>query len=93
MDASPTIPIESGVPLPRVKRNPPPKQEKYPWSRMQPGDSFFVPGGRQTSADKRPGVVVTVAHNSAEKRFPGTKWATRQVTENGINGVRVWRVS
>jgi hypothetical protein len=86
VDANSQFQIDKNIPVPNEGR------EKYPWSKMQPGDSFFVPGGRQTTADKRPGLMVQITVPAAAKRVPGTKWAVRQATENGVNGVRVWRV-
>ena len=96
MDDSPTIQIDKYIAIPQRKSaagNLLPKQEKYPWSHMKPGDSFFVPGAKSCATDNRPGVKTHMTLNNARQRFPGTKWTIRAVTENGVNGVRVWRVS
>jgi hypothetical protein len=95
MNASPTIQIDKYIAIPAPKRRLAAykRPEKYPYSHMQPGDSFFVPGGRVSASDKRVGLTLNVTIHHVRKRFPGTKWTVRAVTENGINGVRVWRVS
>lgn len=69
------------------------RPEMYPWAHMQPEDSFFVPGGKSGATDKRPGVTKLINYAGAKKRHPGTKWTLRAVTENGVNGVRVWRTA
>lgn len=59
---------------------------------MQPGDSFFVPGAKAAPTDKREGCTLHFSAFGAKKRHPGTEWTIRAVTENGVNGARVWRV-
>lgn len=76
-----TIKIDTGIPLPEPRG----RIAKYPWREMQPGDSFFVPGKAPSSFGG--------SKNGACKSIPGSKWTCRAVTENGIKGVRVWRVS
>lgn len=58
---------------------------KYPWADMEPGDSFFVP---------LEGAAKFIRHMSAppKLREAGMEYARRTVTENGVNGVRFWRV-
>jgi hypothetical protein len=68
--------IEKGVPLPR-KASGRVKESKYPFQDMQPGDSFFVPGGTAS-------YVSAVACAAARKGFgPFT-------IRNVEGGVRVW---
>jgi hypothetical protein len=74
------IPIDKSVPLPRPR----PHNSVYPWQQMDVGDSFFAP------CEKRGAVQSALSY--AGKRN-GFKFATRTVTENGVTGVRVWRVS
>jgi hypothetical protein len=57
---------------------------KYPFAELDVGHSFFVPG-KTTS-----GISSSVAN--ARTRMPGRKFVTNTVTENGVTGVRVWRV-
>lgn len=56
---------------------------KYPWNKMKKGDSFFAPtpflGGIATAAAYRIG--------------NGCKFITKTVTERGVKGKRVWRIS
>jgi hypothetical protein len=71
------IKIDKNVPIPKGRHN-----AKYPWKELEVGDSFFIPGkdAKSTSGIKRS------AKNSA-----GIDILTRAVTENGVNGMRVWR--
>lgn len=92
--AAPKFKIDKFVALPKISRSATfQKPAIYPWAHMQPGDSFFVPGGSVGKSDKRPGVKTQITAHGAKKKYPGTTWAVRAVTENGINGIRVWRVS
>lgn len=73
------IKIEKGIPVPSKGR----KSRLYPLADMQVGDSFFAPGRvvqQLTAAVARPAKIM------------GAKFACRTVTENGVKGVRVWRV-
>lgn len=60
----------------------PRKETTYPFPRMEVGDSFFIPGGTNAS---RSGV-----YNCAKNL--GMKAKLRQTTEDGVDGVRVWRI-
>ena len=92
--AAPTFKIDKFVVLPEIKRGElKPKVAIYPWAHMQPGDSFFVPGRASSNRDKRPGLTKLINASGPKKKYPGTTWAVRAVTENGINGVRVWRLT
>ena len=55
---------------------------KYPWASMAVGDSFFVPGkgANDLLGAARP------------RKLLGEKHTCRTLTENGVKGVRVWRV-
>ncbi len=95
MDAptNPTdFPIRTDLPL--LKRRwgrGRPKQ--YPWSTTPVGGSFFIPGGRISTHDARPGCTRLINLGHACKTVPGSRWAKRSVTEDGVNGVRVWRTA
>lgn len=69
------IEIDKHVPMPG-------KRNKYPWSELQPGDSFFVPGREVKSFGSQ-------VHASSVRTGHG--YTTRTVVENGVRGVRVWR--
>lgn len=71
-------PVEKGVPIPESRG----QHGKYPWSKLRPGDSFFVAG--QTSQ------TFGTARQYAATRH-GITLISRTVTERGKSGVRVWR--
>lgn len=54
---------------------------KYPFAMMEIGDSFFVP--TTTSSN-----ILVCAYKHRPKRF-----TTRSVVENGVRGIRVWRIA
>jgi len=72
--------IDFNVPIPSPKA----VVTKYPFAIMKIGDSFFVPN--KTASEVSPHFA------RARRRLPGTKFACRTVVENGVKGVRVWRV-
>lgn len=53
---------------------------KYPLKDMEIGDSFFAPGRKSNSVSA-----------SIARAYP-KKFTRREVTENGVVGVRVWRI-
>ena len=67
--------IQNDVPIPAHGRT---GVTKYPFSKMQVGDSFFSP----TSASA---LYQASLHQSG-------KFKVKKVQENGANGARVWRV-
>lgn len=76
------IPVDQGVPIPDSRF-----QwfggTRYPFKQMEVGDSFFVPG--KTIQDlKGP-----LNYASCDCR----RFTTRRVTENGITGLRIWRIA
>lgn len=73
------FPVEPGLPIPesRIWRR------KYPFKQMEVGDSFFVPG--KTIQDLKGPL------NYA--RCDCRRFTTRRVTENGITGLRIWRIA
>ena len=71
--------IDKDVPIPTHAHN-----GWSPWRKLEPGDSVFVPGARQTS-------LASTVH-SKEMRRDGYRFITRTCTEDGVKGVRVWRV-
>ena len=72
-----TFEIEKGVPLIAAHRTRP---EKYPWTKMNVGDSFFVPGVS---------IQTMVGSATPAGRRHGRKYTTRKVE----GGVRVWRIA
>lgn len=70
------IKIDKGIPAPKGPN-------KYPFPDMRVGDSFFAPINPRHSG----GLT-----SNAKRIYPGTGWRSSRVTENGITGVRVWRI-
>lgn len=67
------------------KDKPIPPRRKYPFEDMEVGDSFFAPRDDFPHAGDAARVY---AHHRKGK----VKFRTRNVTENGVNGTRVWRI-
>lgn len=78
--------IESGIPLPpyNTKRE---RKSKYPFARMNVGDSFFVPTTNETFDNIRHAVYAAACHYA--KRNGGGRYKTRAVP----GGLRIWRVA
>lgn len=74
------IKIEKGVPIPAPSRRE--YVSKYPWRRLEVGDSFFA-------ADK---LISSMGIDNMRKKS-GFNFTARTVTENGVKGVRVWRIA
>ena len=55
-------------------------RSKYPFRGMELGDSFFAPGA-----------TVIGLHGCARRHRP-MRFTCRSVVENGVAGVRVWRI-
>lgn len=70
--------IDKGIPVPTSRNG------WSPWRWLEPGDSVFVPGRRQTS--------LSSTLSSKTMRRDGYLFITRVCTEDGVKGVRVWRV-
>lgn len=70
--------IEKNVPLPANNR-----EVKFPFAEMEVNDSFFVEG-RTTKS------FASITQHWRRKM--NHRYATRNVEENGVKGVRVWRV-
>lgn len=81
-----TIKIDTDVPLPDAYRS----RTRFPWKDMEAGQSFFAPGYK-TAGMAGPGKQMNLSHPRLS--VPGSKWTVRTVTENGVSGVRVWRVA
>lgn len=61
----------------------------WPWEQMEPGDSFFAAG--YVTYQNSKGLKRLVVSN-AKLVVPGSEWLSLAVTEDGVRGVRVWRV-
>ena len=78
-----TIEIDKGVPVPDDAGTAGVK--KYPWAEMADGDSFFVPVLEGQTATQVQASIVSSSRKVCRR-------VTRTVTENGVLGVRAWRV-
>lgn len=71
--------IEKNIPIPKADRGSGSgRNEKYPWSKMVPGDSFFVPQIKVSS-------IIGSAWRASKRH--NAKFTVRKVD----GGVRVWR--
>lgn len=79
--------VDTTVALPQTRKI----QAVYPWAAMNTGDSFFVPitaDENETQVQRR----LLSAARSWTQRHPEHRYTTRRVRENGVPGVRCWRV-
>ena len=74
--------IEKGLPLPKIG-----KVSKYPFAKMEIGDSVFF-ADEEGGSKSKPATAAKVYAHRASKRKGKIKFAAR--AENG--GVRIWRV-
>ena len=75
--------IDKGIPIPaRAARG------KYPFRDMQPGDSAFFPG--ENLRHKQHPAYMN-ARNYVKRN--GWQITVRSVIENGVKGIRIWRVA
>lgn len=76
-----TIQIDKGIPLaPSQPGKGGGRKTIYPWRQMEVGDSFFVP-------DR----TIRSFSGSAAQHRP-RRFSMRTVVENGVSGIRIWRV-
>lgn len=76
-----SIKVEKGIPLPAAGSG----VAKYPLADMEIGDSFFTPTEGKGNAMNR---VATVSRLHKPKKF-----THRTREENGVKGVRCWRIA
>jgi hypothetical protein len=74
--------IDKGIPIPPSRYGE--KTTVYPFKDMEIWDSFFIPGGRATRLS---GSIA-----NARTKY-GHLYSTRQVEEEGVRGVRIWRTA
>lgn len=74
------IAIERGIPIPT--RGPRHRDFKYPWGRLNVGESFFVPSVNRSNFSTH---YANLSH--APKKF-----ISRTMVKQGKKGVRVWRI-
>lgn len=69
--------IDKNIPLPSERTS------KYPVRQLELGESFFAPNISRTN----------IASSLQYAAGLGRKFATRRVTEDGVRGLRVWRIA
>lgn len=79
--------VEKDVPLPPSDIG----KKKYPWQKMNIGDSFFIAVADGDEITRVRGLLN--GGLQFRRRRYGERHATRSVVENGIRGVRVWRTA
>lgn len=80
-----TFQTQTAVPLPRIKSAP--YQSKYPFNRMEIGESVFIPCPGYSKKEKRADQAAW-----AIGRLYGRKFTRRRTVEDGVDGIRIWRV-
>lgn len=83
------ITVERNIPVPG-RRNTTGSRSKFPWTKMNVGDSFFAEGySRYGGPRKSTKMGCTMGY----KLVPNSSWVVRDARENGTRGVRVWRTA
>jgi len=95
--------IEKGIEIPKLKRGGGAGNSKYPFDKMEVGDSFFVAkeaktlGGTVSSANKRYAVEVegetrvNRKGNAVPKTVQERKFEARVSEKDGVAGTRIFR--
>ena len=71
--------IESNIEIPARQG----KKSKYPWSELEINQSFFVPGGNQSS-------LTSGGHRYGKEN--GKRFKAVKTEHDGVEGIRVWRI-
>lgn len=77
------IKVEENIPLPpsaTMKGS-----SKYPFKKLEIGDSFFIPV-------KEGKAIESLQRSIISTNQTGIKITTRTIAENGVRGIRTWRV-
>jgi hypothetical protein len=80
--------IDKNIPIPEVQRKG--KSSSYNFKILEVDDSFLVPNPENLNLK-----ILKNRVNSAltyYERISDTKFTTRQVVEEGVEGIRVWRI-
>jgi hypothetical protein len=88
--SSEAVVVESGIPLAHNSRK---HGFPYPFEGMKNGDSFFIPldGCRAQTVQSRINAAVT-RWRKKDPELNDSRFTTRSVVENDIEGIRVWKV-
>lgn len=84
--------IQSNIEVPARTSS---KPEKYPFTQLQNGQSFFVPTrvfeDGTTKAGIAPSTIGGATKRAAAAGYGHIQFVYRNVTEGGVAGTRVWR--
>ena len=83
--------VTTDIPLPEVK-SPGGQVLKFPWDEMVIGSSFFVESEGRNMMSFR-SKLHRRGMDYFYRRGELAKFKTRTVTEDGVKGVRIWRVA
>lgn len=75
--------VTDAVPMPKPIAG---RQRVYPFDKLEPGSSFFVPGANKSNH-------VSPSIRWWKRAHPEQVFTVRKVTEDGVTGVRVWRTA
>lgn len=80
--------IEKNIPVPRQIRSAH-SLYKYPFHLLDEGDSVFI---AKSYADPKSIRAALSNRTRQDRDLLGRKFTTRSVTENGVEGLRIWRL-
>ena len=86
-----SIKIDKGVPIPKQTRRTP--TFNYPFGEMDIGDSFFVTPDSQQTPEQLLARARHQYRNFAKQQDPEPKFTAKIAEENGVVGVRVWKIT
>lgn len=89
MSVHATLPLEKGIPIPPARRTQ--VTVGYAFADMHVGDSFFRALGEGVAVNLQRSIIAASNQWRAKCHATSVRFTTRQVTENGIIGVRCWR--
>ena len=78
--------IESGIPIPDLEQ----RSYKYPLGELEVGESFFVPLGNRTMIHLRNSVAANIRYHARKLNW---KYTLRTRDEDGVTGIRIWRIA
>lgn len=81
--------IDKGIPL--IPKKPSGRSKTAIWKDFAVGDSAFFPNCVQAYRQRTAAKERVITTSMPKEYLPGTQWATRSVTENGVSGLRIWR--
>ena len=91
-----TTTIQTGIPVPpRLYGTGRVPGGKYPVRVLAVGESFFIPfeSPERVFTELALRSTISALARREAKRSPGKKFASRSVREDGVAGVRLWRLA